>query len=71
MLNAEGCDLETDLTLLQLEVPEDSLPLPYGILGESDGLSEGDFVMALGSPFGFTRSISLGILSNTRRYLND
>jgi len=28
------------------------------------------FVLALGSPFGFTRSISLGIISSPRRYLD-
>jgi serine protease Do len=32
-------------------------------------VQSGDFVMALGSPFGYARSISLGIVSNTERYL--
>ncbi len=64
-----GKDPETDLALLQLQVPKSKLPLPFGVFGDSDKLTEGDFVMALGSPFGFTRSISLGIVSNTQRYL--
>jgi serine protease Do len=64
-----GLDPETDLALLKLEVKPSQLPLPYAEFGDSDKIEEGQFVMALGSPFGFTRSISLGIISNTRRYI--
>ncbi len=66
-----GEDPETDLALLRLELPDDlkASPLPAAAWGDSAKMHEGDFVMALGSPFGFTRSISLGILSNTRRYI--
>ena len=66
-----GEDPETDLALLQLELPADlkAKGLPAAAWGDSSAMQEGDFVMALGSPFGFTRSISLGILSNTRRYI--
>ena len=64
-----GRDFDTDLALLKLQNCEKKFPLPRGEFADSDKLAEGDFVMALGSPFGFTRSISLGILSNTRRYL--
>ncbi|MFP4379734.1 MAG: trypsin-like peptidase domain-containing protein [Candidatus Sumerlaeia bacterium] len=64
-----GRDPDTDLALLQLEEIDGKTPLPYGEFADSDKVSEGDFVMALGSPFGFSRSISLGILSNTQRYL--
>lgn len=64
-----GCDPDTDLALLKLSVPEERLPLPFATFADSDAVTEGDFVMALGSPFGFTRSISLGIISNMQRYL--
>jgi len=64
-----GRDPDTDLALLKIEAPPGKLPLPYGEFADSDMLSEGDFVMALGSPFGFTRSISLGVISNRQRYL--
>jgi serine protease Do len=66
-----GEDPETDLALLRLELPEalKDRPLPAAAWGDSSRAMEGDFVMALGSPFGFTRSISLGIVSNTRRYI--
>src|SRR6266700_2780103 len=32
-------------------------------------LKEGDFVMAMGAPWGLTRSVSIGIISCTRRFL--
>jgi len=64
-----GVDPETDLALLQLIIPDKIKPLPYAKFADSSKLEEGQFVMALGSPFGFTRSISLGIISNIQRYL--
>ncbi len=68
-----GLDPETDLALLKLKPrangPPLKLPLPYARLGDSDKVEAGQFVMALGAPFGFTRSISLGIISNTTRYI--
>lgn len=63
-----GQDKETDLALIRLEW-EGEEPLPFGEFADSDEVTEGQFVMALGAPFGFTRSISLGILSNTQRYI--
>lgn len=62
-----GSDKDTDLALLKLPV-EQGQTLPYASFG-SNAVIEGDFVMALGSPFGFQRSISLGIISNAQRYL--
>jgi len=64
-----GLDPETDLALLKLQVKPGRGPLPTAELADSDRVEAGQFVMALGSPFGFTRSISLGIISNTRRYI--
>ena len=64
-----GLDPETDLALLKLDLPPGSAPLPVAEFADSDTVEAGQFVMALGSPFGFTRSISLGIISNTRRYI--
>jgi serine protease Do len=64
-----GVDPETDLALLKLTLPADRAPLPVAEFGDSNEVKAGEFVMALGSPFGFTRSISLGIISNTTRYI--
>jgi serine protease Do len=64
-----GLDPETDLALLKLHLPPGAAPLTVAQFADSDKVEAGQFVMALGSPFGFTRSISLGIISNTRRYI--
>lgn len=64
-----GTDKDTDVALLQLELPANSPPLPFATLGDSKHLIEGQFVMAMGAPWGLSRSVSLGILSCTRRFL--
>jgi serine protease Do len=64
-----GSDKDTDLAVVQLEMPENAPDLPYANLGDSTKLSEGHFVMAMGAPWGLSRSISLGIVSCSRRYL--
>lgn len=64
-------DKDMDLALLQLELREDEATLPYSHLGDSDLLVEGDFVMAMGAPWGLSRSVSIGIISCQDRYLPD
>jgi serine protease Do len=64
-----GKDAETDLALLRLKGLQPQESLPYAPFADSNLVQSGDFVMALGSPFGFARSVSLGIVSNTERYL--
>ena len=65
-----GTDKDTDVALLQLEAPSDKV-FPYANLGDSSRLEEGDFVMAMGAPWGMNRSVSIGIISCTKRYLPD
>lgn len=63
-----GEDPLTDLAVLQLELPPAALArLPWAVFGDSDALEIGDYVMAMGSPFSLSRSVSLGIVSNTER----
>ncbi len=64
-----GSDRDTDLALLKLPDPAEGKTYPYARFANTAGAQEGDFVMALGSPFGFQRSISLGIISNAQRYI--
>jgi serine protease Do len=64
-----GSDRDTDLALLKLPAPENEEGYPHACFALTAALTEGDFVMALGSPFGFQRSISLGIVSNAQRYI--
>ncbi len=62
-----GTDPFTDIAVLKLEVDH---PLPHVRLGDSDGLEAGQYVLALGSPHGLSRSVSMGIVSVTDRYLS-
>lgn len=62
-----GEDPLTDLALLQLDMTELEGPPPAARFGDSDALEIGDYVMAMGSPFSLSRSVSLGIVSNTER----
>ena len=63
-----GTDPETDIAVLKLEV---SKPLPHVKLGRSASLEAGQMVLAMGSPHGLSRSVSLGIVSVTDRYLGE
>ena len=61
-----GVDPYTDIAVLKLDVDH---PLPYVAWGDSDLLEAGETVLALGSPHGLDRSVSLGIVSVTDRHL--
>lgn len=65
-----GSDQSTDIALLQLELGDEASTLPHAALGDSNNLAEGDFVMAMGAPWGLSRSVSIGIVSCARRYLD-
>jgi serine protease Do len=63
-----GEDPMTDLAVLRLNMEDlGNAVLPTASFGNSDSLTPGDYVMAMGAPFGLNRSISLGIVSNTER----
>ena len=56
----KGHDAKTDLALLKIESPEE---LPYVRFGDSDKSKVGDWVVAVGNPFGLGGSVSAGIIS--------
>ena len=60
-----GTDPETDLALLKI----DATGLPTATLGDSDLIEQGDWVLALGSPFGLQQTLTAGIVSATGREL--
>lgn len=67
-----GEDPLTDLAVLKLNLAELKDPntvLPAARFGNSDELVLGDTVMAMGSPWALSRSVTLGIVSNTERVL--
>ena len=61
-----GTDKETDLAVIKINVGH---PLPYAKLGNSDGLTVGDWVLAIGSPFGLEETVTAGIVSAEGRDL--
>ena len=64
-----GTDKDLDIALLELKGLGEGEIVPYAQMGDSADLKEGDFVMAMGAPWGLTRSVSIGIVSCTRRFL--
>lgn len=63
-----GVDPDTDIAVLKLDAEP---PLPWVKMGQSSTLKAGQTVLALGSPHGLARSVSMGIVSVTDRYLGD
>ncbi|MFQ5590585.1 MAG: PDZ domain-containing protein [Phycisphaerae bacterium] len=67
-----GEDPFTDLAVLKLdlaELREPEMKIPVARFGDSDELVIGETVMAMGSPWALSRSVTLGIVSNTERVL--
>tara|TARA_R110001592_G_scaffold87235_5_gene257739 strand:+ start:58965 stop:60401 length:1437 start_codon:yes stop_codon:yes gene_type:complete len=61
-----GADPRSDLALLKIETDED---LPAVRIGKSSDLKPGEWVLAIGSPFGFDHSVTAGIVSAKGRSL--
>ena len=63
-----GSDAQTDIALLRIEPTK---PLNAIKLGNSDGLEVGDWVMAIGNPFGFGHTVTVGVVSAKGRSLGN
>ncbi|HKV55690.1 MAG TPA: DegQ family serine endoprotease [Candidatus Binataceae bacterium] len=61
-----GKDQKTDLALIKIDTNQQ---LPYATLGDSTKSEVGDWVMAIGSPFGFNLTVTSGIISAKGRAL--
>jgi serine protease Do len=62
-----GRDPKTDLALIQVK-PDKDFPAPAQ-LGDSDAMRVGDWVMAVGNPFGLGHTVTTGIISAKSRIL--
>lgn len=62
-----GRDPKTDIAVLRVKPTK---PLPVVAFGDSDHLRIGEWVMAIGNPFGLGGSVSLGIVSARNRDIN-
>ena len=62
-----GADPETDIAVIKI----DAGSLPIAVLGDSDALEQGDWVLAIGSPFGLQQTLTAGIVSATGRELRE
>jgi serine protease Do len=60
-----GTDVKTDVALIKLESEKNDWP--FIPLGDSDALHVGDFVVAIGNPFGLSQTVSMGIISANHR----
>ena len=60
----KGIDEETDLAVIKIDAPRD---LPTVQLGNSNDVQVGDWVLAIGSPFGLDQTVTAGIISKKER----
>ena len=59
-----GIDAETDVAVIKIDTPRD---LPTVTLGDSNAAQVGDWVLAMGSPFGLDQTVTAGIISKKER----
>lgn len=63
-----GTDPKTDIALLKIE--GENIDLPFVEFGDSEAIRVGDWVLAIGNPFGLGGSVSAGIISARNRDIN-
>ena len=61
-----GTDRETDLAVIKIDTGQS---LPYADFGDSESMRVGDWVLAVGSPFGLRSTVTAGIISAKGRGL--
>lgn len=58
-----GTDPQTDIAVIKV----DARQLPVAVLGDSSRVRVGEFALAIGSPFGLSQTVTMGIISATGR----
>ena len=61
-----GIDPKTDIALIKVEADE---KLPHVEFGDSDALRVGEWVMAIGNPFGLSSTVTVGVVSAKSRVI--
>jgi serine protease Do len=61
-----GRDPQTDIALIKIDSPQ---PLPTVPLGDSDRIRKGDWAIAVGNPFQFENTLTVGVISAKGRSL--
>ncbi len=65
-----GSDPKTDIALLKIKRDEnDTAPFPYIQMGNSENLEVGEWVIAIGNPFGLSHTVTTGIVSANGRVI--
>ncbi|MHB1005117.1 MAG: S1C family serine protease [Chloroflexota bacterium] len=67
-----GTDVASDLAVLKIDIPRSLLQsgkVTVAKLGDSDNLRAGQMAVAIGNPFGYDRTITVGIISGLNREL--
>jgi serine protease Do len=63
-----GSDPDTDIALIKVTSPR---PLSHAVLGDSDSLRVGDWVLAIGNPLAYEHTVTVGVVSFIGRKLFD
>jgi serine protease Do len=63
-----GVDKDTDIAVIKIDTKD---PLPTIKLGNSDGTQVGDWVLAIGSPFALSKTVTAGIVSAKNRSIDE
>jgi serine protease Do len=63
-----GVDKDTDIAVIKIDAKE---PLPTVKLGNSESAQVGDWVLAIGSPFALSKTVTAGIISAKNRSIDE
>ncbi len=63
-----GVDKDTDIAVIKIDAPQG---LPTVKIGNSDGAQVGDWVLAIGSPFSLSKTVTAGIISAKNRTIDE